>query len=139
MYQTYHVCTTKYKSHPGRSVESLQQEMFILEFFLGLLTKRLSIIFQAMRLITKKASFLFFVGIDSRDYFLKDSYESSCVLLGSLYGCISISASCLLCQSSLCLRPRIFTYFQKQLVYFCMCTLRFIPTILIANYINPLQ
>ena len=93
MYQTYHVCTTKYKSHPGRSVESLQQEMFILEFFLGLLTKRLSIIFQAMRLITKKALFLFFVGIDSRDYFLKGSYEASCVLLGSLYGCISILSS----------------------------------------------
>ena len=93
MYQTYHVCTTKYKSHPGRSVKSLQQEMFILEFFLGLLTKRLSIIFQAMRLITKKASFLFFVGIDSRDYFLKGSYEASCVLLGSLYGCISILSS----------------------------------------------
>ena len=78
-----------------------------------ILTKRLSITFHAMRLITKKASFLFFVGIDSRDYFLKGSYEASCVLLGSLYGCISISASCLLCQSSPCLRPSYFYLLPK--------------------------
>ena len=127
MYQTYHVCTTKYKSHPGRSVKSLQQEMFILELFLGLLTKRLSIIFQAMRLITKKASFLFFVGIDSRDYFLKGSYEASCVLLGSLYGCISISASCLLCQSSPCQRPSYFYILPKTTCVLLYVNFAFYP------------
>ena len=96
-----------------RNEKSIQRGNVHFRVFLGLFAKRLSIIFQAMRPITKKASFLFFVGIDSRDYFLKGSYESSCVLLGSLYGCISISASCLLCQSSPCLRPSYFYLLPK--------------------------